>query len=298
VGITLWGNITLSDLCFVLLLSAVFTVLLRRFRTRADIPPPSFVLVLLALFCAAAGAVISMATQTAEEAFFWKAFQHLLCYQGFTLLPILGVGAFLLPRFFDLPQRREYLESRTPPPGWTRAALAALGAGLLIVGSFWMEAAGWLRAGPALRLVVSAAYLSREVPWHRTATLRNAPAMILQLAFVLLLSGFLATVFYPAYRVSLLHLTLVGGFAVITLTVAMRVIYGHSGHAALLKQRNRWLWISVGLMLLGMATRMSGDFWPKVMISHYNYGAVVWILAVIVWASYVLPKVLIPDPED
>jgi len=59
-----------------------------------------------------------------------------------------------------------------------------------------------------------------------------------------------------------------------------------------------WDWISIGTMLLGMATRISGDFWPAIMASHYNYGAVLWIGGVLLWAAYVLPKVLIMDRAE
>ena len=55
--------------------------------------------------------------------------QHLLSYQAFILLPILGVGTFLLPRFFDLPNLNEFPESRTPPPGWARKAMGAFSPG-------------------------------------------------------------------------------------------------------------------------------------------------------------------------
>ena len=103
---------------------------------------------------------------------------------------------------------------------------------------------------------------------------------------------------FPAYRVSLLHLTLVGGFAVITFVVATRVVFGHSGNLALVKGRNRWLLVAVGLMWFGMATRISGDFWPKILASHYTYGAIAWIAGVLLWAFHVLPKVLVTESED
>jgi hypothetical protein len=51
-------------------------------------------------------------------------------------------------------------------------------------------------------------------------------------------------------------------------------------------------------MWLAMATRISGDFAPKILASHYSYGAVVWIAGALLWSVYVLPKVLVPDPED
>ena len=97
---------------------------------------------------------------------------------------------------------------------------------------------------------------------------------------------------------SLLHLALAGGFAVLAFVVATRVVFGHSGNSAALKGRNRWLLAAIGLMWLGMATRISGDLWPKLMVSHYSYGAIAWIAGVLLWSAYVLPKVLTPDRED
>jgi uncharacterized protein involved in response to NO len=55
--------------------------------------------------------------------------------------------------------------------------------------------------------------------------------------------------------------------------------------------------IAVGLMLFGMATRISGDFWPKIMASHYIYGAIIWIAGVLLWSSYTLPNVLHVEAE-
>ena len=78
----------------------------------------------------------------------------------------------------------------------------------------------------------------------------------------------------------------------ITFTVATRVIFGHSGQLERLKGKNRWLLVSIGLMLFGMATRISGDFWPNIMGSHYSYGAIIWTTGVLLWCFYALPKVL------
>ncbi|MHC1764395.1 MAG: NnrS family protein [Verrucomicrobiia bacterium] len=292
------GKIVAGDFLFLVLLAAFGAVATARFWRRADLPPPGFVLVALAFLCAAAGAILGIVQTRLEDAFWAGTLQHLLVYQGFILLPILGVGAFLLPRFFGLPSKHNFPESLSPPPGWTSKALLALVTGLVIIGSFWLEATGWFRTGPAIRLAAAGFYLAWEVPVFRRTAVRNAPARILRLAFLLLLAGFLAIVFLPEYRISLLHMTLVGGFAIVTLIVATRVIFGHCGNLPLLDRPNRWLWIAAGLMILAMATRISGDFWPKVLVSHYSYGAVTWVIAVILWAIYVLPKVVLRDPDD
>jgi uncharacterized protein involved in response to NO len=287
-----------SDGLFIVLLGLFCLMLLRRLLMRRDVPPPSFILVGLGLLCGIAGAVLSILVNRWEDAFFCAALQHLLAYQGYMLLPILGVGTFLLPRFFGLPNRQDFKESRRPPPGWLRPFWTAFGVGLLVLGSFGIEVAGWVRLGPGVRLLVSAGYLACEVPLYRGGGGPNSSSLMLRVGIVFVLLGFAAIIIYPGYRIAMLHLTLVGGFAVITLVVATRVIYGHSGQGKLLQTRSRWLTVAVSLMLLGMITRVTGDFLPKVLYSHYSYGAVLWIIAVLLWSVYVLPKVRVPDPEE
>lgn len=295
----LLGKPTAGDIAALVLLATFVSRVAPRIGTRKDVPPPGFVLVALALICLAVGSVISLVQARAEEpSLFWSKIQHLLSYQGFVLLPILGVGGFLLPRFFDLPNKHDFPESRTPPPGWFAKAGIALAAGIAILISFVIEATGWERTGYTIRFMAATAYLFREVPIYRSAIHKNTVRACVALAIALLLTGFVIVIFYPVNRIGVLHLTLVGGFAVLTFAVATRVVFGHSGNQPLLAQPNRWLLVAVGLMLLGMATRISGDFFPAIRVSHYNYGALAWILGALLWAVYVLPKVRLRDPDE
>ena len=166
------------------------------------------------------------------------------------------------------------------------------------MGSFGLEAAGHYRFAYGLRFATTLIYLLLEWRFLRAPTAGRPLARKLRVAVLFLLGGYLAIALFPEYRVGLLHLTLVGGFAVIALIVATRVVFGHSGNLARLERRNRWLSVAVGLMWFGMITRISGDFWPKIMPTHYSYGALAWIAGVLVWAFNVLPLVLVTDPED
>jgi uncharacterized protein involved in response to NO len=300
VVLNLSGRVTYAAMAALVLLATFFSCAIPRIIRRKDLPPPGFVLVGLALLCLAVGSGLSIAeTYRAEETpVFWITLQRLLSYQGFVLLPILGVGGFLLPRFFDLPNTHEFEESRTPVPAWKRKAGLALAAGVAVIVSFFVEASGRERLGHAIRFVVVGAYLLSQVPIYRSAIHKNTIRACLTLAISLMLLGFLAVTVYPVNRVAVLHMTLVGGFAVLSFGVATRVVFGHSGNQSLLARPNRWLWVAVGLMVLGMATRISGDFFPQVRVSHYNYGAAAWIIGTVVWATYVLSKVLVRDPDD
>jgi uncharacterized protein involved in response to NO len=292
------SKVFIGDLLLLLLLLGFFGCVAIRAAHRKDTPPPGFVLVGLAFVCVVTGAALALVEHYREVNVFWSMLQRLLAYQGFVLLPILGIGPFLLPRFFGLESPHDFPEALVPTAGWLRKALIAFAAGALIIGSFLVEAHGWYRTAYSIRFATTLVYLFLEMPFRSAPKVNNALGISIRIAFICILAGFLAVSFFPGYRVSLLHFTLIGGFAVIAFVVATRVVFGHSGNLALLKGRNRWLLIAIGLMLFGMATRISGDFWPKILASHYIYGALLWIAGVLLWAVYVLPKVLLADTED
>ncbi|MDB6029394.1 MAG: NnrS family protein [Verrucomicrobiales bacterium] len=293
-----YGKMAWGDALFLLLLLGFAGSMLFRAKQRKDLPPPGFVLVGLSLICVASGAVISLLENRMELDPFWIVLQRLLSSQGFVLLPILGIGPFLLPRFFGMQSAHDLPESRNPTRIWLKKATTALVTGIVIIATFVLEVKGWFHTAYAIRGAVVCLYLLLEMPFRRGPDATNAMGMAIRLALFGVMAGFIAVSAFPEYRVSLLHLTLIGGFAVMTFTVATRVVFGHSGNIALLKRRNRWLLIAIGLMLFAMATRISGDFWPKIMASHYIYGAVIWIAGVLLWSIYVLPKVLVANTEE
>lgn len=294
----LTGHLAVGDILSLALLATFLVVMARRFRVRRDNPPPAFILVAMAMACAAGGAIISLLGQfQVDLPLFWVNLQRLLSYQGFVLLPILGVGGFILPRFFGMPSQQDFPESLRPPPGWTRKAFTALGAGVIIVGSFVLEAAGWHRTGHAIRAGAALAFLFLEMPLQHAFQRRNALATSLLVALAGSILGLVAVALFPSGRVALLHLTLAGGFAALTFAVATRVVFGHSGNQPLLRAPNRWMYGVLGLMLLGTATRISGDFWPNILPTHYSYGAILWGAGAAWWAWRVLPNVLVADDE-
>jgi len=291
------SKIVAGDVLLLVILGFFLVCAAVRFARRKDTPPPAFLLVGLGLACAAAGAVLAILDANADEAR-WPVLQHLLSYQGFVLFPILGVGAFVLPRFFGLPNPQDLPEAKRPNRAWWGRAWPALAVAVAIIVSFFLEAGKWHRLGPALRFVAVLAYVGFELPLFQVSPVKNAFGIALRGAFAMLLAGFAITAIFPEYRISLLHLTLIGGFAVVTFAVGTRVILGHSGHLKLMAQRNRWFLVVAGFLWFAMATRISGDFVPKIKASHYVYGAFVWIIAVVIWAYRVLGKVLIKDPDD
>jgi uncharacterized protein involved in response to NO len=109
------------------------------------------------------------------------------------------------------------------------------------------------------------------------------------------MTGMLCQALFPHYGKSMEHIVLVGGFGLLTMTVATRVVFGHSGQSHRFKSNILPLLIAMFLVVLSLATRISADTFPHVMVSHQIYAALIWIVAVLVWALKILPGVLQAD---
>jgi uncharacterized protein involved in response to NO len=152
-------------------------------------------------------------------------------------------------------------------------------------------AAAWLRS---LSAVV---YLLVMAPLHRQSLPLRTVSLATQLAILALFAGLVFPLFWPAQRLAGLHVIYLGGFSLITFTVATRVVLGHSSFENLCETRLPSLQIATILLLAGAAMRAYGDFTPS--RSHWlSHASYLWLLAAAVWAFRILPKVRIPDPDD
>ena len=287
------GNLAWGDHLFLVLLLGFVTLMVLRIGQRKDTPPPGFVLAGLGFLCVGTGAVLAVLQHYYEDmGSSWVFLQRLLGYQGFVLLPILGVGPFLLPRFFGQRSRHDFPEMLTPTAPWLRKAALAFVAGAALILSFFVEVWGSQRLAYGIRLAATAGYLFLEFPWRLGTGPGRGLGRALQAAFVALIGAWLILTLFPTYRTALLHLALIGGFAGVTVVAGAWVVHGHSGQLDRFKLRHRWLVVTLVLFWVAMLTRISGDLWPAVMISHYIYAALLLIAGLLLWAIFVLPKIL------
>jgi uncharacterized protein involved in response to NO len=268
----------------------------RRFARREDLPPPSFALVGIGFLNALAGTSLLAVTP-------WNLWTHsmqvgnALLNEGWVLLLILGVGGHLLPRFLSLPGT-EFPESRTPPPGWMpRAALAGT-TGITITATLIAEGLAFHpRAAHLLRCLAACGYLLTTVPFHSAKVPNVTLTVCLRAALVLWIAGLVFPLVWPLQRVAGLHVTFVGGFSLITFTVATRVVLGHSGNSHLFQKPLGFLAAAAALIASAAALRAFGDFVPATRNHWLNGASYAWMLGAAVWAWRVLPKIRTPDPE-
>jgi len=298
-GLHFTGKLFGGDLLFFFTLLGFVVALVARAFFRKDTPPPAFVLVAMGILSALIGCTIQLVMELSPEALPPQVgtIGRLLLNQGFLLLPIMGVGAFLLPRFFSLPNRQSFPESIALPPGWIQRAGFALLCGLMVVASFAFEATGSPRIGYGLRTAAVLVYLYREVPVHQAGLGGGSLALGLRLALFSIPSGFFLLTIWPERLFSFLHVVFIAGFSLLTFIVATRVILGHSGQSSLFRASLWPVLILAACLALAMLTRVSADWMPIRRMSHYAYAAVAWITGVLIWAGFILPSVGRGDAE-
>lgn len=292
IGALALGQTLLGHALFLGTLAGFTLLMASRIRHRTEAPPPGLILAPLALLCGAGGSILAILGMQQELDPEWITLQHLLSYQGFVLLPILGVGPFLLPRFFGAQSRQDLPDSGPrPTPDWWREAVQSGIVGGAVLVSFVLEMYGWVHVGPGLRAMVVLLELVRSIPIWKQFPPSGRLSWMLRIGLGSVVLGYLLRTAAPGLNIALLHWTFIGGFALVTLAVATRVIGGHCGERALVQGKGRWLLWSMGLILLAMVTRVSGDFWPKIQPTHYGYGALLWVLGLGTWSWYTLRHV-------
>ncbi len=271
-----------------------------RFRQRKDTPPPGFVLVLAGLLSAFVGNLILLAEGASGGSLPGGIihFGKLLAWQAYLLFPVMGIGAFLLPRFFGLPNRQQFPELLMPSREWlVRAAFAAV-CGAVVMAGFLIQIAGETSIGFALRAVGVAVYLLREVPIHRAREARGSLAFALKLSLASFPVGYLLLAFFPAWHLTLIHIVFITGFSLITLTVASRVILGHSGQSARFQATSPTVLVLTGCFVAALLVRLGGDFlMPDQRFHFYALASLLWIVGAVAWAVGILPGVRYPDDE-
>ncbi|HMP76131.1 MAG TPA: NnrS family protein [Kiritimatiellia bacterium] len=267
-----------------------------RAARRKDRPPPGLFAVLLGLLCAVCGALAQALYPWTNLPPFVHPFSKLLLYQGFLLLPVLGVGAYILPVFVGYPRRQSPVALAQAPRAWEREAAALVLFAVGLLASFAMEALGQARGGYAVRLALLCAFLFRSLPVHRRQQNPGAMAWITRLALLALPVGYACLAAWPSAPLAWLHIVFISGLGWLILSVATRVIVAHGGFQHLFGARWPMLWWVFGLVTLAMATRVSADWMPDSRFNHYAYAALSWIAGVLLWLGAMRRFLFAADP--
>lgn len=278
-----------SQVAWLVLALSVIAFALRRLRSAAAgrRPPNSFLWVPLALTMGLVGSALVGAQAFLGQAGYWiHDLGRLLLLQGMFLGLVLGVGGMVLPLITcgDAPPDSGELQ------GDRRRRLGHALAGLALLSSFWVENSGHARAGAALRFAAVTAVLLCSARIWRLPRVPGAHRRLVWIAAWMLPLGYLLLALYPQHRAAGLHVVFIGGFALLTFSVALHVTLAHGGHLDLVKSSPWPVPAFGGLMLVALILRALVDLDAGRFYLWLGAAAASFLAATILWAVLALPR--------
>jgi uncharacterized protein involved in response to NO len=278
--------------------AAVIVLAVRRVRRRRSSPPESFTLVGIGMAAGAAGALVNLSVSAGWIGPRWDLMGRRLMTEGMVLLLVLGVGGFLGPRLLgfaalpDLHRLTAAAPARRPPLFAGKRVAAYAAAGLVILLSVVLEYGAGMPAAALVRAAMATSTILATLrPWH-PPTVRTTLAWCVWSAHWLLMAGLWSAALAPAYRVDLLHVVFMGGFTLLILAVAMRVVLSHGGHP-LTRERRSWpLRVGIATGLFALLARVAAAFAPESFFELLAIAALSWIAGMLFWGAHVARLIL------
>ncbi len=283
------GALALSQVFWLVAIAALLAFTVRRFRSKeaARRPPNSFVWIPVALLLGVAGSLMTGAAALDEDT--WLGVHdlgRLFLLQGMFLAMIAGVGGMILPRITRLASSADATSARRD-----RLARAGhLSAAVLLVASFLVEALVSLVWGYALRaallfvLLIAVPRLWRppSAPgWHR---------VLVWLSAWMIPAGYALAAAFPFHKKAGLHVTFIGGFALMAFAVAAHVTLAHGGYKRLVSGRPWPVPLIGASFLAAVALRALVDADPARFFAWLGAAAVAFLAGTVLWAVLVIPR--------
>ena len=281
-----WSQVAWLALALVLIAFAV-----RRFAsaTARRRPPAGFVWIPLSIAMGILGSVLTaVGAIPALDVFWLHNVGRGLVLQGMFVGLVLGVGTLAFPLMTRGKAPADVAGSRGD---WTAMALHALGA-LIVAASFFLEVTGALRLALSLRALVALAVLVAVIELWRLPDQPGWNRWLVWLAGWMLPLGYGFAAVWPQHLSAGLHITFVGGFALLALAVAAQVTLGHRGYRDVMAGKPLPVaWIGV-LMLAAIGARTLMQLDPARYFVWMGVASALFLAATVVWVGFLGPKLL------
>ena len=274
---------------FAVTLLFTLVALARRVRLGGAAPPEEFLLVGLGVLLGIAGGALQALAAAGVLAEPAPRFALRLVSRGMMPALVLGLGGLLVPTF-------AMMKDPLAIAGIARAGqrlprrLFVLSIGALLVAALALEAAGRPGAGAWARAAAGVA--STMLAWK----LWRPPGRKVTLSWALWAAGWcvalglLAAAALPAYEITAWHVVFVGGYGLLTLAIATRVVVSHGGH----EMREEGLVLgpaAVAAVGLALALRVAGNGASPEALALDALAAAAWAFAWTWWLARAWPRV-------
>jgi uncharacterized protein involved in response to NO len=296
-GALAWARqMAAAEACFVLTVLLLVVAALRRLARGSQPPPVEFLFVGLGLMLGLAGGIATLADAAGWRAEPVPGFGLRMASLGMVLSMVLGVGGLLVPTFTGVRQPLviEHVAGPHQRAG-RRVFYGALAA--LFLFAFALESRGQRVAGAVVRAVAATPLLLMVWKLGRAPARRDLFSATLRGAGWCVFTGLWIAALLPRYTLAGYHVVFVGGFGLLTMGIATRVVVAHGGHGMDHERRLLTPW-SAGALVLALVTRVAGELLPDWYFPLLGASGVLWSVGWLLWAARALPLMMTPRPAS
>lgn len=217
----------------------------------------------------------------------------LLSEQGFLLSIVLGVGSFLGPRLMGTfrPSFQTIRDIKIRKSQRRNALYYHAAAAFCLLLTFFLEGTGRLGTAFFARALIIGFIYFRSRTLVLKPLAKDQFVKLLYISFWMVFIGHVSLVFFPAYRATLLHVTFLGGYSLMTFAIATMVIFSHGGQMADLKQAIWQLPALGALLALALCLRIAAIFFPESFFTFLGAASACWLFAAALWLIFIFKPI-------
>lgn len=268
----------------------------RRIRVRTFSPPPHFIFLPIGLLLGITGSTMLSLAQTRLLDSSFAAPGRLFLYYGTMLSFLLGIGAKLIAALLGWsapPTHREAHEARPAAgqPVNRKKWVVPLIQGAVFLAGFVLEALHFVSLGRTLRALCATWIGLQNWKLYRLPRQKGKLSFWIWISAWTLVLGLWTHALFPTLDIHAAHLIFIGGFGSMSFLIASRVTLAHGGFSLDMESRSRIFAVMSTIILAAAATRVSAPWTPS-FFQHLAYAAGLWVVALLAWGRYFLPKII------
>lgn len=265
-------------------------------------PPLEFVWIPIAIIHGVVGSLLLILSQARLIPVYLSAVGKPMNEQGFLLSVVVGVGGFLIPRImgtFKAVADKEACTLEDVKREQQQNISFHLIMGAMLFFSFWLEGFGKQSLGYALRAIVVTGEFAHNGLLPRPPKVTDLFVRLVWLSVWMITLGYWLVAFFPDYRVVMLHFVFIGGFSLMTFSIATMVVMSHAGEGQRLRGHLWILWVIVIGLALALFKRVTAIFFPDAYFNYLGLAAFFWVLTGFSWLCFIAPRILkIPQADE
>lgn len=288
-----WHQWHLAQAAWLILAVVVVAFAVRRFAaaTSRRRPPNGFVWIPLSILMGVVGSVLTGIGAARGGDWFWlHNVGQGMVLQGMFVGLVLGVGGLAFP----LMTRGQAPADSQGTSADRAVVLLHVAAAAVLAATFFVEVTSSVRAAMALRALIVLGVLVAAVELWRPPDQPGSNRWLVWGAGWLLPTGYVLAALWPSYGRAALHVTFVGGFALLALAVGTQVTLGHSGHRDVMLGRPWQVWVIGVLMGTAILARGLMQVDPARYFLWMGLASGAFLAATVVWMVFLLPKMVWP----